>query len=78
MRYANTYEFCDGNINMFCSMLRKGVYRYEYKDSWGRFDETSLFHEEDFYSDFNMLDITDAGYKHAKKIWKEFKIKHLS
>ena len=25
-----------------------------------------------------MEDITDADYKHAKKIWKDFKIKNLS
>ena len=31
-------------------MLRKGVYSYEYMDSWKRFDETSLPDKEDFYS----------------------------
>ena len=49
-RLANTYEFCDGDINNFFLMLRKGVYSYEYMDSWKRFDETSLPDKEDFYS----------------------------
>ena len=34
-------------------MLRKGVYPYEYIDSWKRFDET-LLPEKCFYSNLNM------------------------
>ena len=30
-----------GDINKFALLLRKGVYPYEYMDSWERFDETS-------------------------------------
>ena len=41
-RFINTYEFCDEDINKFCLMLTKGVYLYEYMDSWKRVDETSL------------------------------------
>ena len=32
---------------------------------------------ENFYSHFNMKAITDADYKHAKRVCKEFKIKNL-
>ena len=35
-RFANTYEFCNGDINKFILLLRKGVYPYKYMDSWGR------------------------------------------
>ena len=41
-RFNNTYEFCDKDINKFILLLRKGVYPYEYMDSWERFAETSL------------------------------------
>ena len=41
-RFANTYTFCDNNLNKFILLLRKGVYPYEYMDNWGRFEETSL------------------------------------
>ena len=27
---SNTYEFCNGDINKFILLLRKGVYPYEY------------------------------------------------
>ena len=41
-RFANTYEFYNGNLNKFILLLRKGVYPYEYMDNWEKFDETSL------------------------------------
>ena len=47
-------------------LLRKGVYPYEYMDSWERFNETSLPNKEAFYSNLDMEDINDVDYKHAK------------
>ena len=41
-RFANICEFCNKDINKFILLLRKGVYPYEYMDSWKRFAETSL------------------------------------
>ena len=41
-RFANMYEFCNGDINKFILLLKKGVYPYGYIDSCERFDETSL------------------------------------
>ena len=38
-RFASTHEFCNGDINKFILLLRKGVYPDEYMDSWERFDE---------------------------------------
>ena len=59
-RFADTYEFCGRDLNKFILLLRKGVYPYEYMDSWQRFDETSLPDKEVFYSNLNMEDITDV------------------
>ena len=44
---ANIYEFCNGDINKFILLLRKGVYPDEYTDSWERFDETVLPNKKD-------------------------------
>ena len=52
--FANIYEFCNKDISKFILLLRKGVYPYEYVDSWERFDETSLPDKEAFYSSLNM------------------------
>ena len=56
--------------------MQKGVYPYEYMDEWEKFNETSLPKTENFYSHVNMEDITDAGYVHAKRVCKDFKIKN--
>ena len=47
-RFANSYNFCDNDLNKFILLLRKGVYPYEYMNSWERFDETSLTDKEPF------------------------------
>ena len=46
-------------------------------DDWKKFNETSLTEKEDFYSHLNMVDIADTDYTHAKRICKDFEIKHL-
>ena len=56
-RFANTYEFCNENINKSILLLRKGVYLYEYMDSWERFDEASLPDKESFYSSLDMENV---------------------
>ena len=35
-RFANKYEFWNEGINKFILFLRKGVYPYQYMDSWER------------------------------------------
>ena len=40
-------------------------------DDWEKFTETLLLEKEDFYSNLNMEDITDADYAHGKKICKD-------
>ena len=32
-RFANIYEFCNGDLNKFILLLRKGAYPYEYMDN---------------------------------------------
>ena len=71
------YQFCNGDLNKFILLLRKGVYPYEYMDSWRQFDETSLSDKKEFYSKLNVEDIIDKDYEHAKKVWEAFEIKIL-
>ena len=76
-RFANTYEFCNGDLNTFLLLLRKDVYPYEHKDSWQRFDETSFPDKEAFYSNLNMEDITDVDYRLGKTIFEYLINKNL-
>ena len=46
-------------------------------DSWERFDEELLPDKEAFYSSLNIEDITDVGYRHAKKVFNNFSNKNL-
>ena len=58
-KFKNTYSFYNNDINEFVLLLRKGVYPYEYMDSWERFNEKLLPSKEDFYSNLNMDNIDD-------------------
>ena len=62
------YQFCNGNLNKFVLLLRKGVYPYEYMDSWEKFDENTLSPKEAFYSNLNLEHISDEDYAHAQKV----------
>ena len=76
-RFANIYEFCNGDLNKFIFLLRKGIYPYEYMDSWQRFDETSLPDKEAFYSNLNMEDITDVDCRQGKTVFEYLINKNL-
>ena len=66
-KFSSVYQFCNGDLSKFVSLLRKGVYPYKYMDSWERFSETSLPDKEAFYSELNLEDITDEDYAHRQK-----------
>ena len=76
-KFPNTYQLCNINLNKFALLLRKGVYPYEYIDSWKRFKEESLPDDKSLYSELNNENITDEDYAHAQKVWSTFNIKNL-
>ena len=53
-------------------LMRKGVYPYEFMDSWGCFEETQLPPKEVFYSKLSDEHISDSDYDHAQKVWATF------
>ena len=58
-------------------LKKKGVYPYDYMDSFKKFNEKELPIKEDFYSILNNTNISDLEYQHAKKVWNDFQIKNL-
>ena len=71
------WEFEPYNDHQHKLLIRKGIYPYEYMDSWDRFKETSLPSIERFYSSLNMSGISDSDYEHACSIWREFGIRSM-
>ena len=76
-RFANTYKFCDNDLNKFIMLLRKCVYPYEYIDEWDKFNEKIIPSKESFYSNLTLEDITKTDYAHANKVLKKFNINNL-
>ena len=76
-KFPNTYRLSNNDNKKFILLLRKGVYPYEYIDSWDKFEETELPSKDKFYSNLNMEGISDEDYDHAKNIWNIFNMKNL-
>ena len=64
------------SINLFF-LLRNGVYPYECMGEWEKFNETLFSQKDEFHSNLNMVDTTDAVYMHAERVCKDFEIKSL-
>ena len=57
-------------------MSQKGVYPYDFMDSFDKFNER-LPSKEEFYSILNDEHITDEQYKHAQTVWDTFSLKNM-
>ena len=57
-------------------MANKGVYPYDFMDSFEKFNE-KLPSKEDFYSILNDEHISDEDYKHAQNVWDTFMLKTM-
>ena len=58
-------------------MTRKGIYPYDYIDSFEKFNKTELPAKEEFYSILNNEHISDEDYSHAKKVWNTFQLQTM-
>ena len=65
-RLKSTFKFSNNYIIKFILLLRKSVYPYENMYDWEKFYEASLPEKPGFYSNLNMVDITDADYMNAR------------
>ena len=51
--------------------IKKGVYPYEYMDSWSKFDKVNLPPKNAFYSKLNNTHISDSEYEYAQYVWEK-------
>ena len=68
------HEFKKEQFNL---MKQKGIYPYDYMDSFNRFNEAQLPKKQDFYSILNNEHISDEQYKHAQNVWDTFNLKTM-
>ncbi|XP_068675341.1 uncharacterized protein [Montipora foliosa] len=66
-------KFKGGKLGL---MSQKGVYPYDFMDSFGKFNE-KLPPKEEFYSILNDEQISDEGYTHAQNVWNTFNLKNM-
>ena len=66
-------KFKDKKLDL---MSQKGVYPYDFMDSFDKFNE-KLPTKEEFYSILNDEQISDKDYDHAKNIWNTFELKNM-
>ena len=58
-------------------MKKKGVYPYDYMDSFQKFGDQQLPPKKEFYSILTDEGISDEQYTHAQKVWDTFNIKTM-
>ena len=58
-------------------MKKKGVYPYDYMDTFQKFDDQQLSPKEEFYSILTDEGISNGQYEHAQKVWDIFGMKTM-
>lgn len=72
--YHTSLFFLADDIHL---VTRKGVYPYEYTNSWDKLDETNIPDKKCFYNSITDEQISEENYKHAIEVWNRFKCKNL-
>ena len=65
-------QFKDEKLQL---LKRKGIFPYDYLDSFDRFNEDKLPNKEAFYNRLQNTNISDEDYKHAQNVWNTFNMK---
>ena len=75
-----TKKYCDAlnfTPEQFGLLLRKGVFAYDWFDSFSKLKERKLPPKEAFFSMLYNKDISDDDCAHAQKVWKTFKMRTM-
>lgn len=56
---------------------QKGIYPYNYMDSYDKLEETRLPQKDSFYNSLTNKHISNEDYAHAQLVWSTFQIKNM-
>jgi hypothetical protein len=73
-KFPNLESEIKENVDL---LKQKGVYPYDYMDSWEKFEKTKLPPISGFYSRLSDSHISNSDYKRAKLVWSAFKIRNM-
>jgi hypothetical protein len=73
----NNLKSVFNNVNDCKLLTRKGIYPYDYMNSFSKFDEEQLPPISSFYSKLTNNECNNEDYEYAKLIWETFKIKNM-
>ena len=74
----NNLSYFYGNTKIKLELLKhKGVYPYEYMDSFEKLAAKQLPLRQDFYSELNESEISENDYIHVQNVWETFEMKTL-
>ena len=77
-QFANLKKrFPNENDDGMRLIVRKGVYPYEYMDSFERLKEPRLPPKDAFFSKLINAGISDEDYAHAQLVWRHFNMKTM-
>ena len=62
----------------FEHIKRKGVYPYDYMDSFARFDESRLPSQDAFFNKLPDSPCSDTEYAHATRVWAAFECESIA
>lgn len=75
---VNDWTGCTDKKSGVDLLLQKGIYPYGFATSTDILEKTThLPPKEAFYNDLKDEEVSDADYKHARKVWKMFNIKTM-
>ncbi|XP_057656839.1 uncharacterized protein LOC130894211 [Diorhabda carinulata] len=70
-------EFSDLSVEQFKLIAKKGVFCYDFIDSWEKLNTCELPPIEAFYNKLEDKNISIEKYSHAHAVWKSFDIENL-
>nr|CAI5829835.1 unnamed protein product [Callosobruchus analis] len=65
------------NNKEFTLLSQKGIFPYDYLDSWNKLEEYKLSPPKAFFSKLRNCGIKKAEYEHALEVWNTFKVQNL-